>query len=381
MTLQQLARKAATRARWESYVLSKTTRRWAWQLAGQGRAKELLRDSVEALAEFPPTPGRPCALQSDDMAQIAVPARSGVYRIQRRTLIEADHGYPIVDRSILLSRALPRSSDAQRRSTLKYFSEFPSLSRLWRAGSCEHLPRAITLRHVFEYNYFHVILELLLGLVLIDENKSIGDTPILIGKRLWAQPYFHEIVARDWFSQFNWIVQDRDTVVDELIFAESTIRDTTALGQLRDRLSIPLTTTNGDRLFLGRTRAERRQLLNWPSIEALLARHGYRPSHPGSSSFQEQLNLFAGCPSIVAIHGAALTNIALAQPGTLDVVELLSPNRKSPLYWELAMHMDHRYRFIVGSDADSSDSSAAFSVNIDELDSILEGSSTHGSLP
>jgi capsular polysaccharide biosynthesis protein len=60
------------------------------------------------------------------------------------------------------------------------------------------------------------------------------------------------------------------------------------------------------------------------------------------------VRVFAEAELVVAVHGAALTNLAFCPPGAL-VVELFAPDYVNVCYWALACQVEGlRYRYLVG---------------------------------
>jgi capsular polysaccharide biosynthesis protein len=103
----------------------------------------------------------------------------------------------------------------------------------------------------------------------------------------------------------------------------------------------------GQRLFISRRGARRRKLLNEAAIETELGRAGFKVVCLEDMSLAEQVGLFAAASLIVAIHGAALTNLVFAAPGT-PVIELVAPTFINHCYQRVAGTMGLRYQEIVG---------------------------------
>ncbi|WP_310962210.1 glycosyltransferase family 61 protein [Nocardioides terrisoli] len=104
------------------------------------------------------------------------------------------------------------------------------------------------------------------------------------------------------------------------------------------------------RLYLSRgTKRNTRRLVDEDRHMKVLEHHGFTTIDPGTLSVQEQIDVFAAAEAIVAPHGAALTNLAFANPG-LRLLELFAPNYVNPCYWTMADNIpDVRYRYLVGS--------------------------------
>jgi capsular polysaccharide biosynthesis protein len=102
-----------------------------------------------------------------------------------------------------------------------------------------------------------------------------------------------------------------------------------------------------ERIYISRTRSRFRRVTNEPEVNALLARHGHREVFLERLSFREQVELFAGCESVVAPHGAGLSNLVFCAPGT-RVIELFAPGYINPCYWRIASWIGAHYQYLLG---------------------------------
>jgi len=75
------------------------------------------------------------------------------------------------------------------------------------------------------------------------------------------------------------------------------------------------------RIFVSRSDAEHRKLINEPALLDFLLQEGFTVVTPGEHSFAQQIEIFAGASVIVGVHGAGLTNLVWAAPGC-TVIEL-----------------------------------------------------------
>ncbi|MGF7078365.1 glycosyltransferase family 61 protein [Mucilaginibacter sp. UYCu711] len=75
------------------------------------------------------------------------------------------------------------------------------------------------------------------------------------------------------------------------------------------------------KIYISRRNETLRRIVNEKDIYPLLIENGYEIIEPQLLSFQEQVTLFSEAVEIIAIHGAALTNIVFMQQGA-RVVEL-----------------------------------------------------------
>lgn len=105
--------------------------------------------------------------------------------------------------------------------------------------------------------------------------------------------------------------------------------------------------TGGDRIYISRQRSKYRKFINEAEVNALLSSLGFREVFLEELPFLDQLSLFASASVVVAGHGAGLTNLVFAKPGT-KVVEIFSPNYVNPCFWAVADILNLDYVYTIG---------------------------------
>ncbi|MDF7825662.1 glycosyltransferase family 61 protein [Pontiellaceae bacterium B12227] len=103
----------------------------------------------------------------------------------------------------------------------------------------------------------------------------------------------------------------------------------------------------GRRIYVSRSGARRRRILNEEEILPILGKYGFETVHPGKLTVAEQMKLFASASIIVSPHGAELTNLTYCSPGT-KVLELLSPFYLNPCFKQLAAAGGLEHTAVVG---------------------------------
>lgn len=91
----------------------------------------------------------------------------------------------------------------------------------------------------------------------------------------------------------------------------------------RDRVLSSFRIENGEnqrKIYVSRRNSRGRKVLNDNEVERVLMENGFESVELESTSFAEQVRLFANCESLVSIHGAALTNMLFMPPGS-QVIE------------------------------------------------------------
>ncbi|WP_227368723.1 glycosyltransferase family 61 protein [Halomonas sp. M20] len=127
------------------------------------------------------------------------------------------------------------------------------------------------------------------------------------------------------------------------------------------------------RLYLSRADAPRRRVANEAQVRERLEPLGFEVLTLDGLSVREQQALFASASTIIAPHGAALTNLVWCKPGTL-VVDFLSENHLAPCFRELAAQSEVIYHPIVCRSVDDTISGFDSDIEIDmaQLDTALK---------
>jgi hypothetical protein len=112
---------------------------------------------------------------------------------------------------------------------------------------------------------------------------------------------------------------------------------------LRDLFLPKIPVAQTQRLLISRRKAARRRILNEEAVTAALQPLGFREVILEDYSLHEQARLFASAESIVATHGAALTNLVFCSPGT-SIIELFAPTRSYNNFQVLSHLMGLRYQ-------------------------------------
>jgi len=105
------------------------------------------------------------------------------------------------------------------------------------------------------------------------------------------------------------------------------------------------------KIFVGRADAKHRILRHESEIRRQLALRGFEAYECEGASVAEQARLFHSAETIVAAHGAALTNLVFCKPGT-TVLELFSPKYVNPCYRDTCVAANLRYAAVIGNGED-----------------------------
>ncbi|WP_274649480.1 glycosyltransferase family 61 protein [Paenibacillus humicola] len=103
------------------------------------------------------------------------------------------------------------------------------------------------------------------------------------------------------------------------------------------------------RIYISRSLAENRRILNEHEVIEHLQRFGFQPLTLETMSVAEQIAVFADAEAVVAPHGAGLANLVFCRPGT-KIVELYHPGSVNPCYLALCQKVGLVHRGIVGEE-------------------------------
>jgi hypothetical protein len=188
----------------------------------------------------------------------------------------------------------------------------------------EYHPRVISLRHFWEWNYYHFYLDVLGKIQLFDEIGIDPTTPLVLGRYAIELPFVQQIINRGALKERNWIIQDNCYVVaDEVYYCRTRQCYKAKMDHLMDLMGIPNHLDNySNRIFLTRKRNGPRSIANMDQIEPILREYGFRIIDAAELSIAEQIDEFSKTRYLVAIHGAGMTNMSFRRDAPLSVLEI-----------------------------------------------------------
>jgi len=110
----------------------------------------------------------------------------------------------------------------------------------------------------------------------------------------------------------------------------------------------------GRRLFIDRSDARSRRIVNFNELLPVFASLGLEPVQLAGRSLAEQAALFHDASLIVANHGAALANLVFCRPGT-RVIQILAPGMMEREYRTLSHHGRLHHDYLVAPFAYAAD--------------------------
>lgn len=138
------------------------------------------------------------------------------------------------------------------------------------------------------------------------------------------------------------------------------------------RLGRPRT---GRRLFVDRSGARGRTLVNRAEVVAVMERRGFEVIDPEQFSPRQQIVLFARASVVVGLAGAAMTNTIFCRPDARILYLAPDSGWNDPFFWDLAAVCGHSYSALHGcwSDREEIIARRDFSVPVPDLEAALDG--------
>lgn len=132
--------------------------------------------------------------------------------------------------------------------------------------------------------------------------------------------------------------------------------------------------TPTDRVYISRTGAPKRRVVNEEDLKCVLDGFGFRTIRAEDHSFAEQVRIASGVRYLISNHGAGLTNMLFMSPGT-NVLELRhATDRINNCYFTLAsaLNLNYFYQSCEPANAAEDPHSADLQVDASTLTANIE---------
>jgi hypothetical protein len=203
------------------------------------------------------------------------------------------------------------------------------------AGRVAEFDEVISLRHFFEWNYYHFLIDVIPKLELLRRAGADLSVPIVVGPSAEELPFGAETRRLGTLADLDWYVQRRDTYIraDKVRFVRLNTPGRAATMKYRARVRCTLDMIGFDDIVDDLAPADRKVLLtrrppygrlmaNTDEVEAALADRGYEVVDAASMSVVEQIRLFRQTRHLVAVHGAGMTNMIFRTGLPMSILEL-----------------------------------------------------------
>lgn len=217
-------------------------------------------------------------------------------------------------------------------------------------------------------NFFHWMLDTLPRLALL-EPEALDDLPVIVPDGIG--PVVLDSLARTGIDERRLVRFDGTQFqVDELHFPSLVGRTGHLPGWaadwLRDLLGAGADVAPSRRLYVSRSDATWRRVVNEDQVVSALERRGFETILPGELSLAEQLAAFGAAEVVVGPHGAGFVGLVASHRATL--VELFPSSWVNGCYYAMAAELGLPYWYLIGAVGRRHD----FTVDVGELERTLD---------
>jgi capsular polysaccharide biosynthesis protein len=246
-----------------------------------------------------------------------------VRRVDGPVFVEAEHGYVITP----WGRLIEDSTTANYGGLPPWRLELPSPAifvRDRRHKAVQRLEMVVSLRHWWEWNYYHFYMDVLGKLAAFDAAGIPFDTPIVIGRYYNQVSWVRDLLSCGTLADRRWIVHDEGLIeARSVVYCQARMTYRERAEYIVRALGAPVPMPSEKRrIFLNRRGPVNRQILNRDEVVACVVAHGFEDVDAAALSIPAQMELFANTRHLVAIHGAGLVNVIYRQGQPMSVLEL-----------------------------------------------------------
>lgn len=233
--------------------------------------------------------------------------------------------------------------DLRARGVLKFFASNYLLKRRRTFGH-----RAAWVVDNWSHGYFHWLADALTRLFVIREMS--GELFLLLPHRYAELEFVRPSLKPFALRGVEFIGRDEVLLCRRLVVPTHTAPsghfDEGVIRGVRDLLLAEYgggARGGGDRVYISRSRALKRRIVNEEEVVAVLREFGFRVLHAEDYPFEEQLRIAARARHLVSNHGAGLTNMLFMRAGS-SVLELRHlTDRINNCYFTLASALGLNY--------------------------------------
>jgi hypothetical protein len=282
-------------------------------------------------------------------------------------------GLLLADRNLVLTAACVSLDDRHIAELLSKYVAEPSLTTYLQEqlDHWDRLPLAVSpplLCDPYALNYFHFSLEMI---PRVRHFASVRDRALLIARECVARPFQLDLLRRS-FSGLSYHLLTGPIRVRDPIVAHDTMSEEGVHWLRREsRISVP---SGKRRLYIRRGVSGTRSSSGGGISEskgflALLRDFGFEAidSSGGELGVAAQVQLLDGARLILAVHGAALTNLAYLNP-ELTVIEVMGPKTAWSCFMHLSAMLGFRYHGILSQ---TYDDDGDIIIDLDELHGVM----------
>lgn len=244
--------------------------------------------------------------------------------------IEPEYGFIITEQGYVIEDSMtPNFPFSQR----PFGTAVPSPFRFFKAireNRVISLDAAISLRHFWEWNYYHFYLDVLGKAELIQTAGVTDSLPLVLARYASTIPFVRPLIERGKFRHRQWIIPGTEYVrAEKILFCQTRRAYGPRVHYLLEALeSEPTERHEGQqqerRVYL--KRSGNRRLSNLEEVKPVLAKYGFQIVDAAEMRVEQQIALFRDIRYLIANHGAGTTNILFRGKAPLSLLELHHEN-------------------------------------------------------
>lgn len=201
---------------------------------------------------------------------------------------------------------------------------------------------------IWSCNYFHWFTEVIPKLLFITEKRKkvilhLPESFLKTGFVKSSLSFFPNVkvkVTSGPSINFLFVAETFNLNISQGNYHEELIVRTCSF--IKERVKSDCSKTY-KRIFIYRDIKDKRGIINYKEIEAVLNKYEVHVVDFGSLRWEEQMNITTNCELLIGVHGAGLTNMMFMPEGS-KVVELRRENDKANnCYFSLASALNHSY--------------------------------------
>jgi len=201
-------------------------------------------------------------------------------------------------------------------------------------------------------NYYHFFIDILPQIIFWLSREDRKNVPFLIPKRVKKIEFAYKVLEclrSELESKILYYDDSKPLLIrNESYFLQTSRFENTYLKEVVEKICNEISHDGKtyEKIFLVR---KSRTIKNQEEIESYLKSYGYQIVDASELQWEDQVRMFRSVKSVVAIHGAGITNIIFRLGLPLRLFEIVPKNKSAYHYAHLATDMNFEYfRFTGG---------------------------------
>lgn len=238
--------------------------------------------------------------------------------------IEPKSGYIVSDGALIYESMTPNFD--YHMPVWKF--TIPSVSNIKKAinisDNVVHFDKVISLRHFWDWNYYHFYFDVLGKLKAFDDQGVGKDIPVVLGKYVDQLSFPRQVIGMGQFKERTWLVPgDKYVHANEVFYCRHRYSLRDICEYIVKTLEVDRENVRNDKIYLTRGVASSgRNVSNESEILNVLSDFDFKVIDANKLTVENQVEVFRNAQYVVAPHGAGITNILFRSGNPLSLLEL-----------------------------------------------------------